>query len=297
MKRNNNYILKAILALSLAPCVCQFATSQERPLSMPEVYSPPVPKQMTFAGDRFSFDRQDMYERLDRELSQMTYSHASTLLMLKRANRYFPVMRKVLKDNGVPEDMVYLAAIESTLNPRAYSPAKAAGLWQFMPATAKEYGLEVNDYVDERYHPEKATAAAARFLKRAKAKYGNWESAMASYNGGQGRISKELESQLEDSAFDLYLVEETSRYMFRVLAAKVLMENPEKFGYKLRQSQLYAPYDCREVTVTSTIEDLPSWAKDKGTNYATLREYNPWIRAKKLPVAAGKSYTVKLPKN
>lgn len=263
---------------------------------MPVVYSPPVPKQMTFAGHRFSFERPDMYERLDRELAQMTYSHASTMLMLKRAPRYFPLMRKVLKENGVPEDMVYLAAIESSLNPRAYSSAKAVGLWQFMPSTAKEYGLEVNDYVDERYHPEKSTAAAARFLKKAYAKYGNWESAMASYNGGQGRISKELESQLAESAFDLYLVEETSRYMFRVLAAKVLMENPDKFGYKLRDNQLYKPYAFTEVVVTETIDDLPAWAKSKGTNYAMLREYNPWIRAKKLPVAAGKSYTIKLPK-
>ncbi len=290
---NKNFLT---LSLTLLIAAAAPATAQERPLAMPAVYSPPVPKQMTFAGHRFSFDRPDMYERIDRELSQMTYSHASTLLMLKRANRYFPMMRKVLKDNGVPEDMVYLAAIESSLNPRAYSGAKAAGLWQFMPATAKEYGLEVNEYVDERYHPEKATAAAARFLKKAKARYGNWESAMASYNGGQGRISKELEAQLVDSAFDLYLVEETSRYMFRVLAAKVLMENPEKFGYQLRQSQLYQPYEYREVTVGETIEDLPAWAKAKGSNYYMLREYNPWIRAKKLPVTPGKTYTIKLPK-
>lgn len=292
----NKYILTAILLFSASAAIPD-AAKAERPVEMPDVYSPPIPKRMTFAGHQFTFDRPDMYERLDRELSQMTYSHAATLLMLKRSGRYFPMMRKVLKENGVPEDMVYLAAIESTLNPRAYSGAKAAGLWQFMPATAKEYGLEVNDYVDERYHPEKSTAAAARFLKKAKAKYGNWESAMASYNGGQGRISKELEEQLAESAFDLYLVEETSRYVFRVLAAKLLMENPDKFGYHLRESQLYAPYKCREVTVTETIDDLPAWAKAKGVNYALLREYNPWIRAKKLPVAPGKSYTLKLPTN
>ncbi len=271
-------------------------SAQDRPLEMPAVYSPPVPKQMTFAGHRIVFDRQDMYERLDRELSQMTYSHAATMLMLKRAPRYFPMMREVLKANGVPEDMVYLAAIESSLNPRAYSGAKAAGLWQFMPSTAKEYGLEVTEYVDERYHPEKATAAAARFLKKAKTKYGNWESAIASYNGGQGRITKELDSQLAESAFDLYLVEETSRYMFRVLAAKLLMENPAKFGYRLRDSQLYKPFECREAIVDGTIDDLPAWAKSNGTTYAELKELNPWIRAKKLPVAQGKSYTVKLPK-
>lgn len=263
---------------------------------MPAVVSPPVPKKVEFAGEHIDFDRQDMYERLDRELSQMCYTHSSTMLMLKRANRYFPIMAPILKKNGVPEDLVYLACIESTLNQRAYSPAKAAGMWQFLASTAKQYGLEVNDYVDERYNLEKATAAAARYLKQAYGKYGNWESAMASYNGGQARVSNELDSQLADSAFDLYLVEETSRYPFRVYAAKTLMENPGKYGYKLKADQFYAPLEYDEVTVSSTIEDLPGWAQSKGTTYALLREYNPWIRGKKLPVTAGKSYTIKIPK-
>lgn len=263
---------------------------------MPEVVSPPIPKKIEFAGRHIDFDRMDMYERLDRELSQMCYTHSSTMLMLKRANRFFPVMAPILKKNGVPEDLVYLACIESTLNQRAYSPAKAAGIWQFLASTAKQYGLEVTDYVDERYNIEKATAAAARYLKQAYNKYGNWESAMASYNGGQARVSKELESQLADSAFDLYLVEETSRYPFRVYAAKALMENPSKYGFKLKADQFYAPLAYDEVTVTSSIDDLPAWAQSKGTTYAMLREYNPWIRAKSLPVAAGKSYKIKIPK-
>ena len=263
---------------------------------MPTVVSPPVPKTITFAGENIDFDRSDMYERLDRELSQMCYMHSSTMLMLKRANRYFPVIAPILKKNGVPEDLVYLACIESSLNQRAYSPAKAAGLWQFIASTAKQYGLEVNDYVDERYNIEKATAAAARYLKNSYAKYGNWESAMASYNGGQARVTNELSSQLADSAFDLYLVEETSRYPFRVYAAKALMENPSKYGFILKASQFYAPIKYTEVTVNSTIDDLPAWAQQQGTTYAMLREYNPWLRAKSLPVTAGKSYTIKIPK-
>lgn len=262
---------------------------------MPTVVSPPIPHKLEFAGEHISFDRSDMYERLDRELSQMCYTHSSTMLMLKRANRYFPVMAPILKNNGVPVDLMYLACIESTLNPRAYSSAKAAGIWQFMAATAKQFGLEVTDYVDERYHLEKATAAAARFLKQAYNKYGNWESTMASYNGGQARVSKELDAQLADSAFDLYLVEETSRYPFRVYAAKILMEDPAKYGYRLTPDQFYAPHRFKEVTVDSTIDDLPSWAQAQGTTYALLREYNPWLRAKSLPVAAGKSYTIKIP--
>lgn len=259
------------------------------------VVSPPVPKQIKFAGKAYSFDRTDMYERLDRELSQMCYSHSVTMLMLKRANRYFPVIAPILKANGVPEDIVYLACIESTLSPTAVSVAKAAGMWQFLAATAKQYGLEVNEFVDERYNVEKATAAAARYLKDSYRKYGNWESAMASYNGGKARISKELESQLADSSFDLYLVEETARYVYRIFAAKALMENPSKYGFKLRADQFYIPYDYRTVKVTATIDDLPSWASQQGTTYALLREFNPWLRAKSLPVKDGKTYEIKIP--
>jgi len=260
------------------------------------VVSPPVPRSITFAGENYDFDRRDMYEGLDRELSQMCYAHSSTMLMLKRANRYFPVIAPILKKNGVPEDLVYLACIESSLSPRAYSPAKAAGIWQFLASTAKQYGLEVNEYVDERYNIEKATAAAARYLKASYEKYGNWESAMASYNGGQARITKELDAQISDSAFDLWLAEETTRYPFRVLAAKTLMENPGKYGFHLLADQFYAPMEYTVEEVTSTIDNLPQWAISHGTTYAMLREFNPWLRAKSLPVTAGKIYRIKIPK-
>jgi len=259
------------------------------------VASPPVPQKVEFAGEHYDFDRTDMYERLDRELSQMCYSHSVTMLMLKRANRYFPQIIPVLKKNGVPADLVYLACIESSLNPRAYSPAKAAGIWQFIPSTAKQYGLEVNDYVDERYNIEKATAAACRYLKAAYAKYGNWESAMAAYNGGTARISKELDTQLADSSFDLHLAEETTRYPYRVFAAKTIMENPSRYGFNILANQFYTPQEYTTENVGSTIEDLPQWAIDHGTTYAMLREYNPWIRAKKLPVVNGKTYKIKIP--
>lgn len=262
----------------------------------PVTINPPIPKKVTFAGKEYDMDRMDMYERLDRELAAMMYSHGSTLLMLKRANRYFPVMAPILRANGVPEDMVYLACIESTLNPRAYSPAKAAGLWQFMPETAKQYGLEVNDYVDERYHVEKATAAAARYLKNAYAKYGNWESAMAAYNAGAGRISKELDAQLQKSSFDLYLNEETSRYVFRVLAAKVFFSRPSRYGYRMKPTDFYAPYDYITMTVDTPIDSLPRWAEQQGTTYAILRELNPWLRAKSLPNKSRKLYEIKIPK-
>lgn len=259
------------------------------------VVNPTVPKKVKFANNDIELDRIDMAERLDRELTAMAYTHGNTLLTIKRANRYFPVIMPILKANGLPTDLAYLACIESNLNPRALSGAKAAGIWQFMPATAREYGLEVNDYVDERYNIEKATQAACRYLSNAYKKYGNWESAAASYNGGMGRISSELSSQQQTSAYDLYLTDETSRYMFRLLAMKMIMEHPSRYGYRLTADQLYQPLETTDVLVEGPVEDWAQWAIDHGISYMTLREANPWIRAKSLPNKDGKTYMVKVP--
>lgn len=261
-----------------------------------QAVNPEIPPVVTFAGKRVGLDRADMYERYDRELTALTFTHGNTLLTIKRANRYFPMMAPVLKRHGVPEDLLYLACVESYLNPRAASPAKAAGIWQFIPSAAKQYGLEVNEYVDERYHPVKATEAAARFLKSLHGKYGNWESAAAAYNGGSARISRELEAQGVKSAYDLYLTDETSRYIFRIMAMKEIMENPRKYGFVLTDEQLYHPIATTEVKVDSAVTDWPKWAKAHGTNFGTLRELNPWIRAKSLPNKSGKTYMVSIPK-
>lgn len=266
------------------------------PITMTTVTNPAIPKKVKFAGVDVELDRVDMWERLDRELTAMTYTHGNTLLTLKRANRYFPQLVPILEECDVPADLIYLACIESSLNPIAVSPAKAAGLWQFMPATAKEYGLEVNEYVDERYHPEKATRAACRYLKSAYNKYGNWESAAASYNGGMGRISSELASQLASSAYNLYLTPETSRYMFRLLAMKMIMEHPQRYGYHLTADQLYQPIECDTVHIDTTIVSWPEWAARHDISYLTLREANPWIRSKKLPNASRKTYIVNIPR-
>lgn len=260
------------------------------------VENPEIPTSVDFAGQKIDFDRVDMYERLDRELTSMAYTHGNTLLLIKRANKYFPLLAPILKKNGVPNDLLYLACVESTLNQRAYSPAKAAGLWQFIPSTARQYGLEVNEWVDERYNIEKETEAACKYLKKAYGMYGNWESAAASYNGGTNRITTELESQLATSAFDLYLVDETSRYMFRILATKLIMENPTKYGFHLKAHQLYQPMDFTTVEVNTPVADWPSWAEDHGITYSQLREANPWIRAKSLPNKTSKTYVVKIPK-
>lgn len=260
-----------------------------------QVINPSIPKNMHFAGQKIDFDRADMYERLDRELTGMAYTHGNTLLVIKRANKYFPEILPILKKNGLHEDLIYLACIESTLNPRAVSGAGAAGIWQFMKGTAKEYGLEVNEFVDERYNIEKATAAACKYLKNAYNKYGNWESVAASYNAGMARVTKELAAQEQDTAYDLFLNDETSRYIYRMLSMKLIMEDPKAYGYSLTSDMLYQPVRTTEVTVSTPVENWATWAASHGITYLQLREFNPWIRAKSLPNKTGKSYTLKIP--
>ena len=259
------------------------------------VYNPQVPRSMEFCGQKVDLDPAYMFERMDRELTALSYTHGSTLLTLKRANRYFPLMAPILKENGIPSDMLYLACVESTLDPTIVSPAKAAGLWQFMPDTGRQYGLEVNDYVDERYHPVKSTVAACKYLRDAYRKYGSWEAVASSYNAGMGRISRELEAQQVGSSFDLWLVSETTRYPFRILATKLIFEDPAQYGFHLKADQLYQPLAYETIEVTGPVDDWSAWAVDHGITYRDLREANPWIRAKSLPNKEGRTYQVAVP--
>lgn len=283
----------SLSAMTISATEMTHESYEKMPYSV--VKSPRIPKEVSFAGEKVNLDPVHMWERYDRELTAMAYTHGNTLLAIKRANRYFPVLAPILKKNGIPADMIYLAVIESTLNPRALSAAKAGGLWQFMPSTAREYGLEVNEYVDERYDPVKATEAACRYLRTAYSKYGKWESVAASYNGGQGRISNELSAQGVDSAYDLYLADETMRYIFRLLAMKRIMEHPKEFGYRLTSDQLYQPMTYDIVEVSTPVADWSTWAKEHGIDYMTLRDNNPWIRAKSLPNKNSKTYYVNIP--
>lgn len=276
-------------------CSCVAAEISELNETYPQMTSPGIPMKAMLAGEPVDLDRIDMAERLDRELTSIVYGHSSTSLVLKRANRYFPIIAPILEKNGVPTDFIYLAAIESSLNVRAYSRANAAGLWQFLAATGKQYGLEVNDEVDERYHPEKSTVAACKYLKAGYKKYGHWATVAASYNAGMGRISGALEKQLVDNSYDLYLNEETSRYVFRFLAMKMVLENPRAYGYNLTASQLYQPIECKEEAVSGSVASWSEWAKERGISYAQLREMNPWIRSTSLTNKAKKTYMVKIP--
>ena len=296
---NTKYFLVA-----LALCFGGFSQLQAAPRNnhhssgnqFSSVVNPDIPSSMMFCGKKVDLDRVDMFERFDRELTSLAYGHGNTLLTIKRANKYFPEMAPILRSNGVPEDMLYLACVESYLSPRAYSPAKAAGVWQFIPSTARQYGLEVSDEVDERYNLEKATAAACRYLKNAYKHYGDWATVMASYNGGMGRITSELEKQLADNSFDLYLTEETSRYVFRIMAMKAIMENAPAFGFKLKVSQLYQPMEYSEVEVCEAVPDWAVWAKEHDISYSQLKEANPWIRARQLTNKDGNTYKVRIPK-
>lgn len=254
-----------------------------------------VPRYTVFCGDTIDLTRYDRHERMDRELLAFSFMHSTSIQTIKRANRYFPVIVPILKEKGIPEDFKYLMAIESACNPLARSGAGAAGLWQFMPTTGKKYGLEVNSHVDERYNVEKATYAACKYLKDAYNRFGDWVSVAASYNAGQGRISQQQEKQYTDETLDLYLVEETARYIYRIFAVKMLFENPTDFGFYLRSSDLYPQIHYRTVKVSETITDLARFAKSQGTTYALLKNLNPWLRSTSLPCKNGKEYEIKLP--
>ena len=293
--------LYTFLVLIAYLLVCPATIQGNEPASMATHHNilstnkPEVPQSVVFCGKQIDLTRFDRYERMDRELLAFTYMHSTSIQMLKRANRYFPIIEPILKKYDIPEDFKYLMVIESSCNPLARSSAGAAGLWQFMQTTGREYGLEVNKNIDERYHIEKATVAACKYLKDAYEKYNDWIAVAASYNGGQARITKQMESQQTNETLDLHLVEETARYVYRIMAAKIMFANPSAFGFRLKAKDLYMPIPYKEVTVTSGIANLAAWAKKQGTTYALLKNLNPWLRDNFLQNVSGRTYVLKVP--
>ncbi|OYU82015.1 MAG: murein transglycosylase [Flavobacterium sp. BFFFF1] len=253
-----------------------------------------IPADVDFSGERTPLNITDVRERFERELLVNANLDATTLLIIKRANRAFPVIEPILNKYGVPDDFKYLAVIESGLV-NAVSPAGARGVWQFMPETAKERGMEVNEIVDERYHLEKSTEAACKYLLDAKNKFGSWTLAAASYNGGMTGVNKQIELQKVSNYYDLLLNDETSRYVFRILALKEIMKNPEMYGFTIAPQDLYSNIPTRKLEVDTTITDLAAFALEQGINYKILKIHNPWLRDRKLLNAAKKKYIIEIP--
>lgn len=253
-----------------------------------------IPDSITFAEEPVPLYILDVRERIDRELHINTYWHNNSIFIYKRSNRWLPQIEAILKEQGVPDDFKYLAVIESGLL-NVTSPAGAVGFWQFLKPTARELGLEVTKEVDERYHPIKSTLAACRYLRHAHDVFGNWTLAAASYNMGISGLKKRLKEQQVSSYYDLLLNEETSRYLFRIIAAKELILHPEKYGFDIPEEYLYQQEALETIEVTESIDDLVKFAQDQGINYKILKKHNPWLRRKSLAVRKGRTYTIAIP--
>lgn len=259
-----------------------------------KVYALQLPEVLDFAGETTPLDAPDIRERLDKELLVNTYWQSNMMLLLKRANKHFPLIEKILEEEGVPSDFKYLSVIESALE-NARSPKGAKGFWQLMPATAKEYGLEVNSNVDERYHIEKSTRAACQYLKKAKNRFGSWTLAAASYNRGMYGTNRLLDKQLVDNYYDLLLNSETSRYVFRILAVKEIMSNPQRYGFIFKAADLYHSIPVNKIGLDTAITNLAEFAKEKQINYKILKIHNPWLIENHLNNKSRKYYEIAIP--
>lgn len=258
------------------------------------VYSVLKPDNLKFANENIPESTFDVWERLDKELLKNIYWQSNTLLYFKRANKYFPIIEEILEKNNIPSDFKYLALIESGFEYKV-SPSGAAGFWQIMKGTAREYGLEVNYAIDERYHLIKSTEAACKYLQKAYNKFGSWTLAAASYNMGINGVQRQVKKQNTNNYFNLYLNDETSRYVFRIIVIKEIMENPRKYGFVFRQNDLYSYPSVKQIRVDSTINNLYSFAQENDINYKILKRFNPWLRTSKLPDESRRVYYIDVP--
>ncbi|SKB34936.1 Transglycosylase SLT domain-containing protein [Salegentibacter holothuriorum] len=267
---------------------------KDRPVKDYNIYALPMPENINFAGENVPIEDPDIYERMDRELLVNTYWQSNALLLIKRANKYFPIIEPILEEEGVPNDFKYLAVIESGLT-QAVSPAGAKGFWQIMEGTGKDYGLEINGNVDERYHIEKSTRVAADYLKKSKEKFGSWTMAAAAYNAGNRGVERQLERQKVDDYYELLLNTETGRYMFRILALKEILSHPEKYGFNFEDKHLYKNIPTKTVKVDTVVNDFADFAKHFNINYKILKIHNPWLREAHLNNASRREYEIKIP--
>jgi len=291
---------KIALFLLISACLCRFpASGQPWIASSPDMAAvrvPEIPQNLSFAGEKVPLDNYDIRESLIREMLTTDYLHSRTMLTLLATTRYFPMIEPILAKHGVPDDFKYLCMAESGLNPNAVSGAGAAGLWQFMPASGRSYGLETGSNVDERYHIEKSTEAACKYLLEAKAKFGDWTLAAASYNLGMAGVQTRIANQGVTSYYDAFFPEETMRYIFRILSFKLITENPAKYGYIIDPYQYYKPLtNYHEVEVSRRNIDWAEVAKENGTTYKMLRQLNHWILSYSYGNNTQKAYVIKVP--
>ena len=304
MKNNINILIKLgfafIIIILISGFVLNFdvltALKTDGEESKYKVYALELPDSLNFAGEKILLQSPDLRERLDRELLVNTYWQSNMMLLIKRANKYFPTIEKILAEEGVPIDLKYLSVVESGLD-NVISPAGAKGFWQIMRTTGREYGLEVNSNVDERYHLEFSTRMAAKYLKRAREKFGSWTLAAASFNRGISGIQRSLNTQKVESYFDLRLGQETSRYVFRALALKEIIENPPKYGYIFDKSDLYLNIPVRYHALDTAISNLATFAQKMGVNYKILKIHNPWLLQNHLKNRSRKHYKIAIPEN
>ena len=259
-----------------------------------EIKALKLPPYLNLAGEKVPIERPDIKERMDRELLVNTYWQSNGLLLIKRANKYFPIIEPLLKKYGIPDDFKYLCVAESALQNNS-SGAGASGFWHFLKSSGKEYGLEINKNVDERYNLEKATKVAAEYLKKSKERFGSWTLAAAAYNGGNARIARNIKKQQVTDFYDLLLNSETGRYVFRIVAIKEVMSNPKKYGFVYDQEDLYTLQKTKVVKVDTVITNIASFAKKFGANYKELKLHNPWLRENKLNNKSRKMYEIKIP--
>jgi hypothetical protein len=259
-----------------------------------KIVSPELPTYLEFAGEKIPTENFEVYERMEREFLSNTYWHSATILAIKRANRWFPVIEPILKKNNIPDDFKYLSVAESNLD-NVVSPAGATGFWQFMEEAGEKYGLEINSQIDERYHVEKSTEAACKYLKDSYDMFGSWITSAASYNMGQDGVKKQQERQKAKNYFNLVLNSETSRFVARIVSLKCILQNPEKYGFDIKEEEKYKPIEFTEVVLDSSAEDLADYAASLGVNYFILKMYNPWLRDNYLTNKTRMAYTIRLP--
>lgn len=301
MKKSYLIIIGAVVAVTVISLLAfnqpESATKVNAANNKPgSISSPGLPDKLTFAGEEVPMKDFDVRERFDRELLINTFWHSQTIFTLKKTKRYLPLIEKILKENNVPDDFKYLAIAESGLA-NLVSPANATGFWQFLDKTGKQYGLEINDEVDERYHLEKSTLAACKYLTASKNKLGSWTLAAAAYNMGEVGVGNAIRKQGVKNYYDLYLNMETSRYLFRILAIKEIFANPAKYGFELGDNDYYPAIETTSITVDSSINNLAAFAIEQGINYKVLKLINPWLRSPELKNKGKKSYTILIPKD